>query len=257
MGIYLRQVCLVAETLAPVVADLKHVLSLNTAYVDEEVAHFGLENTLLTIGTNFIEVVAPIRSGTAARRYLERRGGNGGYMIIGQVLSEAEQAACRARAAENHVRVAWEAERPGWKIMQLHPADMRAAFFEVDWEAASNPEGHWSPAGGNGWQGTVSRGAVSAINGVELQGPDPDTLADLWAEVAGRPAVQRDGEPAVLLENAALRFVREADGRGAGLSGIDLDVVDRASILRRAEARGLTNSADSVEIGGVRFRLRD
>ena len=42
-------------------------------------AEFGLENTLMPVGRNFLEVVAPIQEGTAAGRYLDRRGGNGGY----------------------------------------------------------------------------------------------------------------------------------------------------------------------------------
>ena len=255
MSIYFRQVCLVAETLEPVIADLKAVFSLKTAYVDPHVRSFRLENTLLAIGTDFIEVVAPIEENTAAGRYLERRGGDGGYMVIGQVETKEQQDACRARASDNGVRVAWETDGDEWKIMQLHPGDMRAAFFEVDWQARFDPQGFWMPAGGDGWQDTISTDAVSAIVGIELQGPDPQALAQHWADVAGVTVGQADGSPIVELANNRLRFVSDTDGRGPGLSGIDLQAVDREGIINRAKARGLATTADSVTIGGVHFRL--
>jgi uncharacterized protein (DUF433 family) len=44
----------------------------------------------------------------AAGRYLNRRGGNGGYMIITQTDSQEYQKACRERAANMCIRVAWE-----------------------------------------------------------------------------------------------------------------------------------------------------
>ncbi|QLC20986.1 VOC family protein [Parasphingopyxis sp. CP4] len=257
MSIYFRQVCLVADTLEPVIADLKAVFSLKTAYVDPHVRSFGLENTLLAIGTDFIEVVAPIEENTAAGRYLERRDGDGGYMVIGQVETKKEQDACRARASDNGVRVAWETDGDEWKIMQLHPGDMRAAFFEVDWQERFDPEGFWLPAGGDGWQDTISTDVVSAIVGIELQGPDPQALAQHWADVAGVSVGEADGSPIVELANNRLRFVPDTDGRRPGLSGIDLQAFDRDGIIDRAKARGLATTADSVTIGGVHFRLVD
>src|SRR5258708_2227746 len=78
MSIRLRQICLVAEKLAPAIADFKAVLGLEVCFKDPEVAVFGLENSLMPVGSNFIEVVAPVKENTAARRYLKRRNGDGG-----------------------------------------------------------------------------------------------------------------------------------------------------------------------------------
>ena len=78
----LRQVCLVAEKLEPVVADLTAVLGLEVAYRDPLVVYFGLENAVMPINGDFLEVVAPVQENTTAGRYLERRGGNGGYMVL-------------------------------------------------------------------------------------------------------------------------------------------------------------------------------
>ncbi len=42
----------------------------------------------MPVGKNFLEVVAPIREGTAGGRDLKRRGGDGVYMVITQVDSK-------------------------------------------------------------------------------------------------------------------------------------------------------------------------
>ncbi len=255
MPIHLRQICLVAEKLAPVIEDLEQVLSIKTCHIDPGVARFGLENALLTVGTNFIEVVAPIEEGTAAGRYLDRRQGDGGYMVICQVGSKEEQDAYRARAAARDVRVAWEADRTTWRIMQLHPRDMRASFFEVDWDENNAFTGNWGPAGGTGWEPTISTDVVSAITGVELQGPDPMALAEHWAAISNLPVETEDDTPVVLLANATLRFLPDRDGRGPGLGGIYLAVADRDRLIRQAAARGCKVAGDTVEIGGTRFHL--
>ena len=43
------------------------------------------------IRTNFLEIVAPVKNNTAAGRYLDRRKGDGGYMVICQVATKKEQ----------------------------------------------------------------------------------------------------------------------------------------------------------------------
>ena len=73
----LRQICLVAPNLEPVVADLQAVLGLSVCHRDPAVRRYGLENALLPMGTNFLEVVAPIEDNTAAGRFIARSGGRG------------------------------------------------------------------------------------------------------------------------------------------------------------------------------------
>lgn len=255
MTIYLRQICLVADKLAPVLEDLTGVLSIKPAYVDPGVANFGLENTLLAIGSNFIEVVAPVREGTSAGRYLERRNGDGGYMVITQVGSRQEQDAVRQRAVDNNVRVAFEFDRDNWRIFQLHPGDMRASFFEIECDDRSDFTGHWHPAGGLGWEDSVCTDVVTTIIGAELQGPDPIALAKHWGAVAGVDVEQRAGTPVVPLANAYLRFVEATDGRGPGLGGIDVRVADRARLLTQAKERDCYVSDEQVMICGTRFNL--
>jgi len=250
--IHLRQIALVARDLARAQADLEVVLGIRPCHVDPEVAQFGLENVLLPIGTNFIEIVAPTEDGTAAGRFMDRRGGNGGYMVIAQVETLQEQAAVRARAAANEVRVAWEANRPGWRIMQLHPRDMGASFFEVDWHEEFDPKGHWGPAGGKGWEDKIDTSVTAEITGVELQADDPAAMAAHWAAVAG---VDANPDNTVALANAKLRFVGDLDGRGPGLSAVDIRATDKARLMEGAATRGLATGPDTVTVCGTRFHI--
>ncbi|MFT5578755.1 MAG: hypothetical protein ACI9WS_001510 [Paraglaciecola psychrophila] len=257
MPLQLRQICLVAGELEPVLRDLTAILGIERCFVDPGVAHFGLENTLLPIGRNFLEVVSPIQQDTAAGRYLDRRGGDGGYMVITQADSAQTQRAIRQNALDNGVRIAYESTRDDWNLCQLHPADLQAGFFEIESDAHCDFEGHWHPAGGSGWEHKVKQDVTTQLLGVELQGPDPMALATLWAAVAG-VAVQRRGDEYWLqLNNAELRFVLARDGRGAGLSGLDIAVADRAGILLSAKQRGCYVSDQQLEIGGVQWYLSD
>ena len=61
----MRQICLVAHELAPVVEQLEAVLGLEVCYRDPGVGRFGLENALLPVGNQLLEVVAPTEENTA------------------------------------------------------------------------------------------------------------------------------------------------------------------------------------------------
>ena len=82
MSLRLRQICLVAPTLEPAVGTLCDALGIRVFYRDPNVAKYGLENAVMPVGDTFLEVVAPFQEGTAAGRYLGRRKGEGGYMVI-------------------------------------------------------------------------------------------------------------------------------------------------------------------------------
>ena len=81
----LRQVALVAKELAPTRDVLFRLLGLSEDFADPIVSQFGLRNSVVPIGDTFLEVVSPVEEGTTAGRLLERRSGDGGYMILLQV----------------------------------------------------------------------------------------------------------------------------------------------------------------------------
>ena len=57
MTIQLRQICLVAHKLEPVIEDLTDILGINRCFVDPGVGKIGLENTLMPVCI-VVEVVA-------------------------------------------------------------------------------------------------------------------------------------------------------------------------------------------------------
>jgi len=256
MSMHLRQICLVANKLAPVIDDFKAVFGLEVCFIDKGVAVFGLENSLMPVGSNFVEVVAPTEDNTAAGRYLKRRNGDGGYMVICQCDSHDAQLARKARASELKIRFALEHESKSFHNIQLHPADTGGAFFEIDWDAKGELDGNWEPAGGSGWPSARRSEIIKAYAAVELQSADPRGLAERWSSIAEIP-LRKDSRDRfeMPLGNARIRFVEATDGRGEGLGGIDVVVADRKRLLEAAERRGLQAADDQVTICGTRFYL--
>lgn len=255
MWLRMRQLALVANKLAPVVDDLHAVFGLEVGHRDPGVKVFGLENALLPVGSQFIEVVAPIKEGTAGGRYLERRRGDGGYMCI---LQCDEHAPRKRRAAELGIRKALEDDSAEYSIMQLHPRDTGGTFLEIDYQKGGEaPDGPWAPAGRN-WKPAVRTDVVRAIAAAEIQSPEPAALAERWAQILERPFTRdTHGNSAIRLDIGTIRFVKESDGRGEGLGGIDLVVADRPRLLASAEKRGRLVDGGIVMIGGIRFGLVD
>jgi len=238
----MRQICLVARHLAPVVEEIESVLELPVCHRDPGVGKYGLENALFPVGDSFLEVVAPVRDGTAAGRYLDRRGGDGGYMVITQC---DDLAARRQRCEAVSVRVANEIGYPEYHELQLHPRDVGGAMLSFAWQAgARSPGGPWHPAGRGAAEVAPSKRAplIRAMTAAELQSEDPERLARRWSEVIERPVRMVDGQRAIALDDATLRFTEATDGRGEGLAGLDLACTDPAR-------RGL------VLVSGIRFRL--
>jgi len=193
-------VALVAHDLDAVVGDLHDAFGLEVAFHDPAVAAFGLRNAVLPIGTQFVEVVSPTREGTAGGRQLQRLGGDGGYMVI---CHTDDQPRRRARVDELGVRVAFQADDHGYRIMQLHPADTGGSFLEIDHQpGGDDPTGPWTPAGPD-WQRAVRTHVVDGINGVTVQSTDPARTARRWAEILETEVV--DGS--VELDGAVVRFV--------------------------------------------------
>jgi hypothetical protein len=255
MWLRLRQIALVARELAPVVEEIRDVFGLEVAYRDPAVSAFGLENAVFPVGRQFLEVVAPVRGRTAAGRYLERRGGDGGYMVILQCDDHAPR---KRRVAALGIRKAFEHDEPAYRIMQLHPRDTGGSFLEIDEQIGGEAmDGPWQPAGPN-WRSAVRTGVVRAVAAAEIQSPDPAALARRWSEIL-EVAVGPDdvSQVALRLDDGSIRFVEDRDGRGEGLGGVDLVATDRGRALEAAERRGRRAGDDLVLVCGVRFRLID
>jgi len=250
MWLRVRQIALIARELVSVVDEIRDVFGLEVAYRDPAVKAFGLENAVFPVGSQFLEVVAPIREGTAGGRYLDRRNGDGGYMVICQCDDHAPR---KRRAAELGIRKALEHDEPEFRIMQLHPRDTGGCFLEIDEQLGD--VGAWMPAGKD-WKSAVRAEVVCGIAAAEIQTPDPADLANRWGQIVELPVKDNSsGQANLHFDNADVRFVKDTDGRGEGLGGVDLIVANRERLLAAAERRGKRVADDMISICGVRFRL--
>ena len=254
MWIRLRQICFVAKELAPVEDAICDILGVKVCFRDARIAKFGLENALFPVGNQFLEVVAPVQVNTAAGRYLDRRGGDGGYMFITQCDDHAMR---RARVEELGVRLAFEADQPDYHLMQLHPRDTGGTFLEIDEQrgpGACDVDGPWHPAGPD-WKTGQVLDRVKGISASEIQCDNPATIAKRWSEILQTPLVEDSGALVLTIENATTRFVTCSDGRPEGMSGTDIVTSDKKAILAAAEARGAVRGDSQIELCGVRINL--
>lgn len=244
----LRQIALVGEDLAAARADIEAVLGLGQPYADPGVGKFGLHNAVWPVGDTFLEVVSPKAGGTTAGRLLEKRGGDGGYMVILQV---EDSAAARERVAAENVRIIEKADFKGVSMSHLHPKDVGGAILSLD---QMTPPEHWE-WGGPDWPKNVKTDVSTAVVGGELQGPDPDAMSAKWAAVLGLPRERTATGWRIGLDGGELRFVTAEDGRGEGVGAFDVAVRDPAAVRAAAKARGLDGPGDHITLCGTRVRL--
>ncbi|MDE1174180.1 MAG: VOC family protein [Parvibaculaceae bacterium] len=252
--IRLRQVALVARDLDPVVADLAAVFGLKVAYRDPAVATYGLVNAVLPFGGEFIEIVQPVTPDASAARYLERRGGDAGYMLIFQVPDALRH---RVRLEEQGIRTIAKLDRPDYTFTHFHPADFNGVLTSIDtqddgrsWRDRLGP---WTPAGPD-WQASMAEPGIAGIMGARIQADDPAAVAQRWAGLLESETIP--GHPAAIrLDNGTIEFT-EASGRaGTGFTALDLAVVDPDLYVGRAESFGIETAECAVTIGGVAMRL--
>ena len=229
-GVRLRQVALVARDCDQIAGELRAAFGWAEPYRDPGVSQFGLTNAVFAVGDTFVEVVAPAQAGTTAGRYLDRRGGDGGYMAIFQV---PDLAGARARLADLGIRVVWTADLPDIAGTHLHPKDVPGAIVSLDW---AEPDGSWRWAG-PAWTGGAPKAAPGGVTGLTIEVADPGAAARRWADVLGLPA-PADAVVDLQAGGQWLEFVPAAAGHGEGITAITV--------------AGLPGSA-AREIGGVAF----
>jgi hypothetical protein len=229
----LRQAVIAAAELEPVANELREALGLGEPFRDPGVGEFGLANVVFAIGDCFIEVISPTSPGTAAGRWLERHGGDGGYMAIFD-LQDLEGA--RERAAALGARVVWQIDLPDISGTHLHPANMRGAIVSLD---RSNPYGSWR-WGGPEWTAQIAAEAPGMLTGITVAVDEPRAIASRWGEVLGVPI---GGEGALALVGGEVRFEQAGRAVAEGITEFTVELPDE-----------LPGGRDSVMIGGVRIR---
>jgi hypothetical protein len=246
----LRQIALVGEDLAACEADIRAILGLDYAYDDPGVGKFGLKNAVFPVGETFLEVVSPKQAGTTAGRLLEKRGGDGGYMVILQVpdIHAARQGITAAGA-----RIVEQADLHDGEVAMahVHPKDIGGAILSLDY---MDPWDRWE-WGGPVWRENVRTDTSTGLVGAELQADDPAAMARRWGEVLGR-APHRAGDAwRIELDGGEIRFAHAVDDRGEGLSRFDVAVCEPDAVRAAAKARGRLRDDGDVTLAGTRVRL--
>ena len=244
----LRQIAFAAHDRDQVVADLCAVLGIEVSFNDPGVAAFGLCNAVMPIGDAFLEVVSPTETDTAGGRYLKRRGGDCGYMVMVQV---EDTAAARDRAAAQGARVVWSIDLDDISGTHFHPRDLGGALLSVD---TPRPPAAWRWAGPE-WETHVRRAVVSDLAAVDMACEDPSATAARWASLLGYPVRSQGDAHEIALDSGRLRFLPGAAPGNDGVVAVDLHAVDRAAALAAAAARGLAHGPDWVRICGTTLRF--
>jgi hypothetical protein len=244
----LRQIALVAKDLAAARADISAVMGIDYAYDDPAVGKYGLRNAVFPVGDTFLEVVSPKQPGTTAGRLLEKRRGDGGYMVILQVDDMAQ---ARARVKNASARIADQTDKDGAAFTHVHPKDIGGAILSLD---SMVPKERWE-WGGPHWQSHVCTDTSVKLAGAELQAKDPAQMAARWAQVLGCAATLDAGVWRIRLDDGEIRFSLERDGRGEGLGSFDVVVRDIDAVRAKAAARGLLDPDGAVVLAGTRVRL--
>jgi hypothetical protein len=215
----LRQIAMVAPELPSIELATCHVLAAPVCYRDPGVGKYGLSNALWALNGTFIEALAPIQANTTAGRYMDRRGGPTGYMVI---LDTDDLGPVRDRLAEQDVRIVEDLsvgdERLNATALHLHPRDTGGCLLSIDRHGPDTSlMGSYAWAGSD-WQ-RHARGNL-AISGAVLACTDPGATAARWAAILRRPADRRVAGWRITLDNATLDFAAITEANGEGLAAI-------------------------------------
>ncbi len=249
----LRQIAFIAKELQPIADQLGAVFGLKVGFRDPGVEYFGLRNVVMPVGGEFLEVVAPFRDDVSGARYLARRGGDAGYMVI---LQDADALAHRARLEKMSVRVIATSRGDDYQYTHFHPADCAGVLMSIDSvvgdSAWREPMSDWPPAG-KAWREHQSEAALG-ISAVTIQSRDPLGACERWCALLDHPAQSSGDAIEIALERGKIRFVAPVDDDGTGVVGLDIEVRDGHAALDRARAAGLPVAGGAVEICGVVIR---
>ena len=241
----IRQIVMVSSLRDPIVSDLNKLFGLEVAFNDPGVGHFGLENAVMPLGTDFLEVVSPIEENTTAGRYLDKRGGDGGYMVIIQV-DDFDRS--KSLVNDYKIGIVWDTDLPEAKAIHLHPKQMGGAIVSLDW---MNPKESWKWAGPE-WNNHITD-EIKGIDGIEIQASNPEEMFNRWKDILDVSNIN-ESEKKIYLDNTWIGFIDE-DDRGPGISAFSLIANNKELLMNKAKEYGFLRE-DNIVVGGVKFYLK-
>ena len=243
----IRQVALAASDLEKTDEIFRRLFGCEESYADPEIIYFGLDNRLYTLGDCFLEVVSPVKPNTAAGRFLDRRGGDGGYMVIVQVEDLTQE---QARLADTSIRTVFADDRGNAKAIHLHPKDVPGAIPSLD---EMTPPESWLWAG-EGWEQRAG-GHVGRILAAEIRSLDPHETGLRWAEAYGKSLLPFGDGWRLELGSSEMRFTYDAECLEPALMAIDFEAIDLPAVCNAADELGLERDDCAVTLCGVDFNF--
>ena len=232
----LRQLVIATSEIDPLADSICDLFELRRTFSDPELIVFGLKNVLIPLGDTFLELVTPVKDNTAAERFLKKREGDGGYMVIVDSLDLDKE---RKRLKTLELDIVWHENRKTDGIhgqaLHLHPKQVGGAILSID---NMKPASSWLWAGRN-WEN-------------DINSPDPDNLLCNWERALGRKRAA-DGTSIDLL-GSSINFVINTQSQSEHISAFQIHTGKRLEIEKRAASRGVFIN-NNIRLGGVDFLL--
>ena len=245
----LRQLVIATREIGPLADSICDLFELRRTFSDPELIVFGLENVLIPLGDTFLELVTPVKENTAAERFLNKRDGDGGYMVIVDSLDLDKE---RKRLETVELDIVWHENRKTDGIhgqsLHLHPKQVGGAILSID---NMKPASSWLWAGRE-WEKDINKSLVSHFSGVNICSPDPDNLLSNWERALGRKR-SADGT-SIDLSGTSINFVMNTQSQSEHVSAFQIHTAKRLDLENRAASRGFLIN-NNIHLGGVDFLL--
>ncbi|MEM7080913.1 MAG: VOC family protein [Pseudomonadota bacterium] len=223
--IRIRQVAICTADIWPVEQAVAHTLQVTPVHRDKPGPPIHMFNAVIAVGHTFLEILQPERPEAPTQKFLDKQGGDAGYMLLLQV---DDLPAARARAEAAGVRVVMDMPARAYHgiegaAVHLHPGDTGGVLTSFDWMADWDT---WA-WGGAAWPWHQRTDVVEAITAVEVTCADPHAVAARFAAMLGREAQGNT----IALDDSAVHFI-QGDGQHQRdrLTGIHMRASDRARV---------------------------
>lgn len=226
----IRQVALCTDDIWPVETAVAQQLQVTPVHRDKPGAPIWMFNSVIAIGSTFLEILQPERAAAPTQKFLDKQGGPAGYMLLLQV---DDIDAARARAEAANVRVVMDMPKRSYHgitgaAVHLHPGDTGGVLTSLDWMEDWDS---WA-WGGQAWPWHQRTDVVSGIVGVEVTCADPAKVAQGFARFIGREV---DARGRMQLDESYVHFVKGDSGQRDRLTAIDMAATDRTRVGEQFE----------------------
>jgi hypothetical protein len=224
----IRQVALVVEDLEQSIHIFSKELGLNhqTAFHDPHIINLGLKNCVFNLGDQFLELVCPLDQTNTAYKQIQRRKGDGGYMVMLQTENLLKD---EARITKEGFRTVLRINNEEMDEIHLHPKETTNCIVSFSQPDASE---NWCWGGPN-WKVNSSSSSVSKqIVGIVLQTENLVKTLEQYEKLLNvKPNKISEEEYTFTINSIQKIKVQQAkDGRGDGLYGIEIEAANRKKV---------------------------